>query len=572
MSIPPIADERPWPGLPAPNQWGRRSFALLYRPESSPAPRVELLAGTTSVMSTYAELRRIVDEGGQDVLAVLPRNQDGAPLLALQVTHREAVPLETALRRLPAVAGEVTDAIEGFDLDRALAVFRHLLAGERGAYWTFLVHTGESTFVGASPERHISAHRGVVTMNPVTGTYRYPPAGPDLPSLRAFLYDSNEKGELLTVVDEALKTMSNICERGATVRGPRLREMRRLAHTEFLLTGRTGLPAHEVLRRSLSVPAATGGVLALFGRDPGSTPGLDSCVMIGTAEVPARGDVGATIVGDSDPEAAETRPTLLSENGEVRAALAQRRGVLSPFWLSEPSGRTAPGKLFPQPRVVLVDAEDSFTGMLGHQLAAHGCAVEIIPWSAPLDRHEADLVVVGTGPGDPRDLDNPRIAAVHRLTRALLSGDRPFLSACLGHQVLCAQLGLRVVRGTTPHQGVRKEIEFFGANLKLGFYNTFAALADGRRHFDGSGRPFRVSRDPSTGEVHGLVGTHWGSFQFHPESVLSRDGQQFLGVFVREILSLGPAGPTDRVGEQSSGPGSGARPAEPALAAEGTRS
>lgn len=53
-----------------------------------------------------------------------------------------------------------------------------MLAGESGAYWTFILHTGQRTLVGASPERHVSVHDGVAVMNPVSGTYRYRPVAP----------------------------------------------------------------------------------------------------------------------------------------------------------------------------------------------------------------------------------------------------------------------------------------------------------------------------------------------------------------------------------------------------------
>lgn len=41
---------------------------------------------------------------------------------------------------------------------KALSFFRHLLEREKGAYWTFIIHTGDRTFVGASPSA-ISASR-----------------------------------------------------------------------------------------------------------------------------------------------------------------------------------------------------------------------------------------------------------------------------------------------------------------------------------------------------------------------------------------------------------------------------
>ena len=56
--------------------------------------------------------------------------------------------------------------------------FRRLLERESGAYWTFLVQLGDRVLVGATPERHISVADGGAVMNPISGTYRYPPVPP----------------------------------------------------------------------------------------------------------------------------------------------------------------------------------------------------------------------------------------------------------------------------------------------------------------------------------------------------------------------------------------------------------
>src|SRR3954468_2252004 len=60
---------------------------------------------------------------------------------------------------------------------RALTVLKRLLERERGAYWTFLLFTGDRYLIGASPERHVSIHGGDVRMNPISGTFRLPRAG-----------------------------------------------------------------------------------------------------------------------------------------------------------------------------------------------------------------------------------------------------------------------------------------------------------------------------------------------------------------------------------------------------------
>ncbi len=84
------------------------------------------------------------------------------------------------------------DFTAGVDADAvpaaALTWFRALLEHERGAYWTFLVSTPGHIAVGASPEAHVSASDGVVTMNPISGTFRHPAGGADgSPTLTEFL-------------------------------------------------------------------------------------------------------------------------------------------------------------------------------------------------------------------------------------------------------------------------------------------------------------------------------------------------------------------------------------------------
>ncbi|WP_030559838.1 chorismate-binding protein, partial [Streptomyces exfoliatus] len=92
-----------------------------------------------------------------------------------------------------------TAEIASYGPRSALTLFRRLLERETGSYWTFVVHTGDRTFVGATPERHISVRGGTAVMNPVSGTYRYPPSGPTLPEVMAFLADRKETDELTMV-------------------------------------------------------------------------------------------------------------------------------------------------------------------------------------------------------------------------------------------------------------------------------------------------------------------------------------------------------------------------------------
>ncbi|MCE0447940.1 chorismate-binding protein [Streptomyces tricolor] len=148
--------------------------------------------------------------------------------------------------------------IPGFGRADALALFRRLLAGERGAYWTFVVHTGEQTLVGASPEVHVRMSGGTVVMNPISGTYRYPAEGPTPEHLLGFLADGKEIEELSMVVDEELKMMCTVGDMGGVVVGPAAegdgasRAHRVRAAREVLLDVR------EVLKETMFAATVTG--------------------------------------------------------------------------------------------------------------------------------------------------------------------------------------------------------------------------------------------------------------------------------------------------------------------------
>ncbi|MFJ8712634.1 anthranilate synthase family protein [Streptomyces violaceus] len=459
-----------------------RPFALLRRrTPGQDHERVEVLIGP---VATYDRLADLPDEG----LALVPFRQirergfdvrdDGTPLAVLTPEESYEIPLADALEQLPGhdvrvegggfdvadeeyaeIVGRVLreeigrgeganfvirrtyeGEIPGFGRADALALFRRLLEGERGAYWTFVVHTGNQegpegpslegrgretggrTLVGASPEVHVRMSGGTVVMNPISGTYRYPAEGPTPEHLLGFLADGKEIEELSMVVDEELKMMCTVGDMGGVVVGPRLKEMAHLAHTEYELRGKSSLDVREVLKETMFAATVTGspvqnacrvierhevggrgyyaGALALLGRDSGGAQTLDSPILIRTADIDADGGlrlpVGATLVRGSDPdsEVAETH----AKAAGVLAALGVRPG--------RPRAESVRPKLADDPRVraaldgrraslapfwlrmrerseglaghaLVVDGEDTFTAMLAHVLRSSGLEVTV---------------------------------------------------------------------------------------------------------------------------------------------------------------------------------------------------
>jgi phenazine biosynthesis protein phzE len=306
------------------------------------------------------------------------------------------------------------------------------------------------------------------------------------------------------------------------------------------------------------------GVVALIGRDSWGGRALDSSILIRTADIDAAGrvriGVGATLVRHSQPasEVAETRAKAagllaalqtdapaartdssaarFGDHPDVRAALERRNTSLAGFWLAGSTDRNRTAPDLSGSRVLVVDAEDTFTSMIDHQLRSLGLEVTVRRFDEPYSFDGHDLVVMGPGPGDPRDTDHPKIAHLRSAIDTLLAERRPFLAVCLSHQVLSMRLGFPLVRREVPNQGVQHEIDLFGSRERVGFYNTFAARGtEDKADCPGVG-VVEVSRDPETGEVHALRGPHFASMQFHAESVLTQDGVRIVGALMSEVL------------------------------------
>ncbi|SFR74201.1 phenazine biosynthesis protein phzE [Agromyces sp. CF514] len=615
-------------------------FAVIRREHE---PTLDVLVGEVIDVDLLAD----IPLDGAEVLALVPFRQvrergfeahdDGAPIRCLVVRERVELPVADAIDALPrhpiavdldvdvsdeAYADIVRRVIDeeigrgeganfvirrefvgGVDVAPAIAVLgwlRALLEHERGAFWTFAVHTPGLAAVGATPERHVSSIDGLVSMNPISGTFRHDvlteadAAAVSLEDrLTAFLHDVKEREELVMVVDEELKMMSAVCPEGGRIRGPFLKRMSRLTHTEYLLEGHSDLDPREVLRRTMFAPTVTGSPMGnacsviarheptargyyagVFARFTPTARGydVDAPILIRTAylrdgrvSVP----VGATLVRHSDPvgEVAETRakaagmltalgaipraelttrpsPAETGPSGPASSAgpavtgdaephadlLAARNDHLAAFWRAPQQAHASRGV-----SALVIDANDDFTTMLAHQLRHLGLDVRLVPWHEAPDAASDDLVVFGPGPGDPRDAGDPRIARMRELIAARLETGRPLLAVCLSHQVLADLAGLPLAPLATPRQGVQIPVDVFGERAAIGFYNTFSALAP-----DGSTTPeldLEVAADAATNVVHALRGPGVASVQGHLESVTSPDGLALLERLVDGVLT-----------------------------------
>jgi 2-amino-4-deoxychorismate synthase len=467
--------------------------------------------------------------------------------------------------------------IHGFSADVAKAIFGRLVRNEPEAYLTFCFYDGSRFFVGASPERHLTFRGDQVTMAPISGTL--PKKNLETRAdLLDFLTDPKEVNELFQVVDEQLKMITRICEEGGTVSGPFLREMSSLIHTEYQLVGRSRMDKIDAFRESMYAATMIGSPLesaarvirkyehesrryyssaiVLNGLDEHGAEYLDSAITIRTMEIDNAGETilqsGGSIVRDSDP-VKETKEAEAKVAGlvhaisstkqpvpkldrfldpEVENVLRSRNANLSRFWVEKQAlghRRSLPGA----PSMLVIDNEDQFTEMLAHLMTHIGYTVEVRDYDDPaLDPFAYDLVTIGPGPGDPNDDSDPKIARVRGIIQDLLRAGRKFLAVCLGHQLLCRELGMEVYRVDPPLQGVQLPVDLFGREELVGFYNTFFARQPAQLP---AGLKLATRND---GRVVATRSDRFCSFQFHVESVLTSNNVSILAETL-ELLRQG---------------------------------
>ncbi len=185
--------------------------------------------------------------------------------------------------------------------------------------------------------------------------------------------------------------------------------------------------------------------------------------------------------------------------------------------------------------VLLIDNYDSFTYNLAQYLGELGARVEVRRNDAVTVEEIASLrparIVISPGPGRPEDAG----ISVEVVTR--FGPHLPILGVCLGHQAIGLALGGRIVRAPRPMHGKTSLVEHDGQGLFAGIETPCAV---GRYHSlvvadDGWPDALVVTaRVVDEGTVMALRHHDWPvhGVQFHPESVLTRDGRRLLTNFL----------------------------------------
>ena len=191
---------------------------------------------------------------------------------------------------------------------------------------------------------------------------------------------------------------------------------------------------------------------------------------------------------------------------------------------------------FDHVRMLLIDNYDSFTYNLVQAFAAMGADVMVYRNDAITVDESVELepthLVISPGPGRPED------AGVSLDMIGAWAGKLPIFGVCLGHQSIVQQFGGRIVRAERLMHGKTSMVKHDGESIYSGLPNPFEV---GRYHSlcaeeETLPDDLVVTAQTERGEIMGVrhKSLPIEGVQFHPESVLTPDGNMLMANFMRE--------------------------------------
>ncbi len=184
--------------------------------------------------------------------------------------------------------------------------------------------------------------------------------------------------------------------------------------------------------------------------------------------------------------------------------------------------------------LLLLDNYDSFTYNLAQYFGELGCEL-LVKRNDEISLNEIvaltpDQICISPGPCTPRE------AGISKEVILRFGPEIPILGVCLGHQCIAEAYGGRIVRASRVMHGKSSLIRHNGSALFSDLTTPFEA---GRYHslvVERSSLPdcLEITAESADDEIMGLRHREFPvqGVQFHPESVLTRDGREILTSFL----------------------------------------
>jgi len=184
--------------------------------------------------------------------------------------------------------------------------------------------------------------------------------------------------------------------------------------------------------------------------------------------------------------------------------------------------------------ILMIDNYDSFTYNLVQYLSEMGEKLVVYRNDKislkEIERLRPKYIVISPGPGRPKH------AGISNQVIKKFAGKVPILGVCLGHQCLAQVFGAKIVSATRLMHGKTSMIYHDKKGIFKGITSPFEATRYHSLIVERKSLPktLKVVAETKQKEIMALKHKKlevWG-VQFHPESILTKQGKQLLKNFV----------------------------------------
>lgn len=188
--------------------------------------------------------------------------------------------------------------------------------------------------------------------------------------------------------------------------------------------------------------------------------------------------------------------------------------------------------------LLVIDNYDSFTYNLVQYFLELGEEVKVFRNDEitidEMDRLKPAQIVVSPGPCTPNE------AGISVETVQKFSGKIPILGVCLGHQSIGQAFGGKIIRAQRVMHGKTSKIHHDGKTIFEGIEDPFEATRYHSLIIEKESLPecFEVTSWTAEGEIMGIRHKELlvEGIQFHPESILTKEGKNILKNFIKRAI------------------------------------
>jgi anthranilate synthase component 2 len=191
-------------------------------------------------------------------------------------------------------------------------------------------------------------------------------------------------------------------------------------------------------------------------------------------------------------------------------------------------------------KVLMIDNYDSFTYNLVQYLAELGAEVQVVRNDQiaveEIAGIDPDKIVISPGPCTPKE------AGISVATIRRYAGRYPILGVCLGHQSIGHAFGGNIIHAKSIMHGKTSMVFHKDLGVFHGLNNPLQATRYHSLVIEQSTVPdcleITAWTEDKDGKIEEIMGVRHKSLdiegvQFHPESILTEQGHELLGNFLR---------------------------------------